>query len=201
MSKNMVGIYAGLLTHNQLIMKSHQNVYTGSQLAFLVGLRLLIGWHFLYEGLVKLWNPNWSAAGYLMDSKGPWEEYFYKLAGNPEMLKIADFLNVWGLILVGAGLIAGLMTRWAAVGGMLLLAMYYASHPPFIGLTYALPSEGSYLWVNKNLIELVALGVVMVFPTGNILGLDRFFRRKEATQSTVNNASGTTASQKETMSA
>ena len=33
--------------------------------------------------------------------------------------------------------------------------------------------EGSYLLVNKNLIELAALAVLWLFPTGKIIGLDR----------------------------
>ncbi len=44
--------------------------YSNTQLFWLVALRVLIGWHFLYEGLVKVINPNWSSAGYLMDSQG-----------------------------------------------------------------------------------------------------------------------------------
>ena len=35
----------------------------------LVVLRVLIGWHFLYEGISKLINPYWSSAAYLLDSK------------------------------------------------------------------------------------------------------------------------------------
>ena len=41
------------------------------QTAAIVALRMLIGWHFLYEGLAKLTNPYWTAAGYLAESKGP----------------------------------------------------------------------------------------------------------------------------------
>ena len=51
--------------------------------------------------------------------------------------------------------------------------MYYLSHPPLIGVKYALPSEGSYLFINKNLIEVFALAVLLVFPTGKHIGLDR----------------------------
>ena len=39
------------------------------QLYGLVTLRVLIGWHFLYEGIAKLINPYWSSAAYLLDSK------------------------------------------------------------------------------------------------------------------------------------
>ena len=148
--------------------------YTETQGWLLGILRMLIGWHLLYEGVVKLWNSGWSAGGYLMDSQGPFAEIFYALATNPDTLDIIDFLNVWGLILVGLGLIFGLFTRLALIGGIVLLSLYYLSHPPLIGVKYALPSEGSYLFVNKNLIEIAAMAVLLAFPTGRMLGLDRF---------------------------
>ena len=44
--------------------------YSNLQATSLVVLRILIGWHFLYEGLVKVTNPDWTAAGYLLDSGG-----------------------------------------------------------------------------------------------------------------------------------
>ena len=153
--------------------------YTRTQQTILVILRMLIGWHFLYEGIVKLWNPNWSAGGYLADSAGMFKKLFYWMAGNSSVLEVVDFLNVWGLILVGLGLITGFLTRWAVVGGIILLAFYYFSHPPLINTDYALPSEGSYLFVNKNLLEIFALATLLVFPTGHI-GLDRFLKRSNA---------------------
>ena len=151
--------------------------YTKTQERLLVILRMLIGWHFLYEGIVKLWNPNWSAGGYLMDSAGPFKALFYKMAGNPSLLAIIDVVNVWGLVLIGLGLILGLFTRWAIIAGIVLLAFYYLSHPPLVDVKYALPSEGSYLFVNKNLLELFALAVLLVFPTSQNFGLDRFLKR------------------------
>ncbi|MFO7671698.1 MAG: DoxX family membrane protein [Bacteroidales bacterium] len=148
--------------------------YTITQVWALVILRVAIGWHFLYEGLTKLFNPDWSSLGYLMDSKGFFEGVFQSLAGNPGALNVMDFLNVWGLILIGAGLIVGLFTRTALISGIVLLAFYYLSHPAIIGANYAIPSEGAYLWVNKNLIEMFALWVILLFPTWKSVGLDRF---------------------------
>jgi len=59
-------------------------------------------------------------------------------------------LNIAGLVLIGLGLILGSFTRLATIGGIILLAFYYLSHPPFIGLKYILPMEGSYLVVSKT---------------------------------------------------
>ncbi len=145
-----------------------------SQKIWLVALRLAIGWHFLYEGLVKLVNPNWSSVSYLLDSGGFMKNIFYSLAGNPDILTVVDLMTIWGLILIGLALILGMFCRVAVISGMVLLAFFYLSHPPFIGMKYAVPSEGSYLVVNKILIEMLALGVLYVLPASKEFGLDRF---------------------------
>ena len=153
--------------------------YTNTQLSWLVILRVAIGWHFLYEGLVKLMNPNWSSVGFLLDSRGCLESFFHSLTTSPNTVNIIDQLNIWGLILIGLGLILGFLARPACIFGIALLATYYLSHPPFSGLRYAVPSEGSYLIINKNLIELIALAVLFVFPSSRYIGIDRFiFKRR-----------------------
>jgi len=149
------------------------------QITALVSLRVLIGWHLLYEGLVKVINPDWSSVGYLLDSQWIFSGIFHAMAANQGVLAVADFLNVWGLILVGLGLILGSFTRLAAIGGMILMAFYYLSHPPFPGLSFALPEEGSYLIVNKNLVELFALWVLYKIPTGQVIGIDRILFGKK----------------------
>ena len=162
-------------------MKSIKYItYSTMQLFWLVALRVLIGWYFLYEGMVKLTNPNWSSVGYLLDSEGFLKGFYLSLASNPFILKTVDFLNIWGLIAIGLGLILGTFSRIAIIAGIILMGLYYFSHPPFIGLKYSLPMEGSYLFVNKILIELAALVVLFVFPTSKKIGLDRFiFSRKK----------------------
>lgn len=157
------------------------NNYSDFQLFWLVALRVAIGWHFLYEGVAKLANPNWSGVGYLLDSEGFLKEFYVNLASNPALLSTIDFLNIWGLIAIGLGLILGAFSRISVIAGIALLTLYYFSHPPFIGLKYSLPMDGSYLIVNKILIEIIALAVLCVFPTGNKIGLDRLifsYRKK-----------------------
>ncbi|NDV58075.1 DoxX family membrane protein [Bacteroides sp. 519] len=156
--------------------------YSGGQTFWLIALRCLVGWHFLYEGVTKLFNSSWSAYPYLMDSKGFFAETFYSIASNPALLDVVNYINVIGLTLVGLGLIAGCFFKLAAIGGICFLAMFYLSHPPFIGAAYMMPTEGTYLWVDKNLIEIGALMVLIYFPTSKNWGLDRYvlqlFNRK-----------------------
>jgi thiosulfate dehydrogenase [quinone] large subunit len=80
---------------------------------------------------------------------------------------------MWGLVAIGLGLILGLFTRLASLGGILLILMFYLCNPPFVGYFYSVPSEGSYLVVNKNLVELAALAVVFATGSGRVAGLDR----------------------------
>lgn len=148
--------------------------YSKPQIFWLVALRIIIGWHFLYEGLVKAVNPNWSSVGYLLDSAGFMKVFFYGLAANPATLSVVDFMNIWGLMAIGLGLILGAFNRITLPAGIVLLAFYYLSHPPFVGLKYDLPMEGSYLFINKNLIEIAAMIILFVFPSHRQIGIDRF---------------------------
>jgi thiosulfate dehydrogenase [quinone] large subunit len=132
------------------------------QQGFLVALRILIGWHFLYEGLHKLIHPEWSALGFL-------SEWIVSHAG---MLSTVDALNTWGLIAIGLGLVLGLFTRLASVAGAILLLLYYLFNPPFIGMELAGAVEGNYLLVNKTLIESVTLFYMAVTPLARQFGLD-----------------------------
>jgi thiosulfate dehydrogenase [quinone] large subunit len=153
--------------------------YSHLQLWSLVILRIFIGWHFLYEGLSKLFNPYWSSLGYLLESKGLFSFFFISLAANPVAVRVIDFLNIWGLILIGFCLIIGFFASLSTILGMILLFLYYIGQPPFIGLESTLPTESSYLIVNKTLIELIALLVLFVFPTSWNVGLDIFLSRKK----------------------
>jgi thiosulfate dehydrogenase [quinone] large subunit len=145
---------------------------TRAQVVAVVVLRVLIGWHFLYEGLSKLTSPGWSAAGYLMQSRGPLSGLFRWMAVHPDVLASVNLLNKWGLTAVGLGLILGCFTRTAASAGILLLLLFYLCNPSFPGYFYSIPTEGSYLIVNKNLVELAALLVVLVTGSGRAAGLD-----------------------------
>lgn len=150
------------------------------QVGTMVALRVLIGWHFLYEGLAKLANPYWTSAGYLAESRWLFKGLFVAIAASPGAVTVVDYINVGGQILIGVGLLFGLFTRWASLGGIVLLALYYIAAPPFVGYTYPMPAEGSYLIVNKVLIELAALLVVLAYPTSQTFGLDSFLARNKS---------------------
>jgi thiosulfate dehydrogenase [quinone] large subunit len=101
------------------------------------------------------------------------------MAENEQSLLIVNYLNIWGLIIIGLFLILGLFARQMIIAGIALLSLYYLSHPPFFNLDYVLPDSGSYWLVDKTLIEILALAVLLVFPTSKEVGLDRLIFKKK----------------------
>ena len=152
--------------------------YGRFQVTALVALRMLIGWHFLYEGIAKLTNPYWTSAGYLAEAKGLFQALALDVAANPTAVTVVDYLNEYGLVLIGLGLLFGALTRAAGIAGVVLLALYWLVAPPLPSYTYAMPAEGSYLVVNKIVIEAAALLVVLAFPASRRFGLDALFARE-----------------------
>jgi len=159
---------------------------TGFQQFCLVTLRTAIGWHFAYEGFYKLMLPGWtrtgeriaewSAAGYLKGATGPAAPLFHSTAGNASLMNVVDMAIPIGLFLVGMSLMLGLLTQVGCFGAIGFLTMFYLSQPPLSGMPQA-GAEGTYLLVNKNLIELIAVMTIFAFRTGAIAGLDQLLMR------------------------
>ncbi len=153
--------------------------YSDLQIFSLTFLRVLIGWHFLYEGFAKLFStPAWTAKSYLLGSVGPFSGIFHAMGANPAIMNIIDPVNMWGLILIGLSLFIGLFARPFKLFGIVLLLLYYFAYPPFSTVVINSPAEGSYWIVNKNLIEMAALFVLILFPTSHITGIDRYIHKK-----------------------
>jgi thiosulfate dehydrogenase [quinone] large subunit len=152
--------------------------YSSWQLTTLVALRMLIGWHLLYEGISKLIHPEWSSIGFLAESRGILSGFAEWLISSENILNAVDFLNTWGLIAIGLGLILGLFTRIASYAGAALLLLYYLMNPPWIGFEPSGPVEGNYLIVNKTIIEAVALLLLAAFSASGRFGLDSLIKLK-----------------------
>jgi uncharacterized membrane protein YphA (DoxX/SURF4 family) len=94
----------------------------------------------------------------------------------PPRVAWVDWSVRWGLVVIGACLLLGLWSRPAAFLGAVFLLMLYLSMPPWPWLPENLHVEGHYLFVNKNLIEMLALLVLATVPTGRWFGLDGLLR-------------------------
>jgi len=142
--------------------------YSREQTIVLVLLRLIVGYHFLFEGIDKLFSPNWTSAHFLLQTDWILSGFFHYLASSEMLLSIVDVLNIWGQILIGISLITGLFSYVAALCGALMLLFYYLAIPPFIE---------SHIFIDKNLLELFALIIIALFPTSRIVGIDLLLKK------------------------
>src|ERR1051325_1888736 len=107
---------------------------------FLGAARLALGGIFLWAFLDKLlglgfstpaaraWvNSGSPTKGYLATATGPLAGFFQSIAGNP----VTGALFMLGLLSVGVALLSGVLVRAAGVAGALMMALMYASHPPW----------------------------------------------------------------------
>lgn len=84
----------------------------------------------------------------------------------------ADWIMKHGLLVAGACLIFGLFTRLAAFVAAGLVTLIFLAMMPLPNWPLPAQSEGNYLYVNKTLIEVLALMCLAFIPTGRWVGVD-----------------------------
>jgi uncharacterized membrane protein YphA (DoxX/SURF4 family) len=77
------------------------------------------------------------------------------------------------LTAIGSCLLLGLFTPFAAVAAALQLGIFYFASPPWPGLPAA-TLGGHYLYIDRNLIELLAACVIATTGTGKWVGVDAY---------------------------
>lgn len=142
-------------------------------------LRVAIGWHFLYEGLTKILQENWTSSGFLLNTSGFLSGFYHWLASSPFLLQTTDLLNIYGLLIIGFALFIGLFCRIASLSGALLLALYYFAYPPF-GNPLMNSADGHLFIVDKLFIEASVLVFLFFYweKGYSIDSLVLFFRRR-----------------------
>ncbi|GEM_PF-161882 len=126
-------------------------------------LRIIVGWLFLYAGMTKLLDPEWSAAGYLKSAQTfPWLYHWLASASN---LAWVNFLNVWGQLLIGMALITGTMTVAASYSAIVMMLLFYFPVLKF-------PAVGHGLLVDEHIIYAAALWVLATMKAGEYYGGD-----------------------------
>jgi len=133
-------------------------------------LRIALGWLFLYAGLTKIMNPEWTAAGFLNNAEN--FQGVFSWFGSASNIGWVDFLNQWGQFLIGLGLITGTLTRLSSFFGIILMALYYLPdlNFPYIG-------EHGYI-VDEHLIYALSLLVLVQLNAGQYFGFDKLLSKK-----------------------
>jgi uncharacterized membrane protein YphA (DoxX/SURF4 family) len=93
-------------------------------------------------------------------------------AADPRFLKTLDVGTAWFLFGVGLTLLFGVLTRTSCVLAAGFLLLTYLSTPAFPWLPVPPNQEGSYFFVSKNVIEMLALFALATTPSGRWFGVD-----------------------------
>jgi thiosulfate dehydrogenase [quinone] large subunit len=145
-------------------------------------LRIGVGIIFLWAGLEKLLAPEaFSAAGFLEFGTGgslgwpfvsgevaegtvynPTQDFWVALAGNETAMSVINILVPWGQIGIGFGLILGLLTRFSAAMGALMMLFFFIAAWDF-----------AYGVVNQHLAYALVTGFIGLIGAGNYYGADR----------------------------
>jgi uncharacterized membrane protein YphA (DoxX/SURF4 family) len=94
----------------------------------------------------------------------------------PAFLKYLDAGTAWFLFIVGGTLLFGLFTRTSCVLAAGFLLMTYLNTPALPWLPVPPNQEGSYYFVSKNVIEMLALLTLATTPSGRWFGIDGILR-------------------------
>lgn len=127
-------------------------------------LRLGLGWLFTYAGLTKIADSSWSAAGYLNNAET--FSGLFSWFASPANIGWVNFVNEWGLLVIGVCLLIGLWVRWASVAGIVLMALYYF---PILNFPYA--GDHSFI-VDEHIIYIFVLWLFILADAGKYKGLD-----------------------------
>jgi uncharacterized membrane protein YphA (DoxX/SURF4 family) len=107
-------------------------------------------------------------------------------------LTCINLMTAWGLTIIGGCLLLGLLTRTNCILAALFLLMTYLCTPPWPWFLAAPNNEGFYYFINKNVIEMLALLVLATTESGRWFGLDAllhetwgFFRGRPVQQPRV----------------
>jgi thiosulfate dehydrogenase [quinone] large subunit len=146
-------------------------------------LRVVVGIVFLWAGLEKILGEGlgtWSAAGFLEFATcgtlgwpfvteiaegqcfNPTQSFWVGLAGNETAMTVIGYLVPLGQFGIGVSLILGLLTRFGAAMGTLMMLFFFLAAWDF-----------QYGIVNQHLTYAVVTAFVGYIGAGNYLGLDR----------------------------
>ena len=100
------------------------------------------------------------------------ERWLWLVPKSWTLIDFLDWSTRWFLLVVGILLMVGLFTRMSCFAAAVFLLLTFLTQMPLPWIPAPPNSEGNYLVVNKNVIEMVALLVLMTTRSGCWFGLD-----------------------------
>ena len=137
--------------------------------AFILGLRLAMGWIFIWAGFDKL-ITDWSAGYWLTNlTKGPFKELFVDMGQSQAALDVVDPLVIWGQILIGFSLILGIFTRFGLLMAATQMFLFY--------IAALWPEFNPFM--DEHIVYILIFALLGALGAGRVLGLDALLERAE----------------------
>jgi thiosulfate dehydrogenase (quinone) large subunit len=147
----------------------------------MAGLRIVIGWTFLWAFLDKLFGLGYATPeakswlnggsptkGFLSSATGPFAGFYHDIAGTG----VANWLFMLGVAGIGTAFLLGIGTRVAAVSGAIMYLMMWS---------VVLPPVSNPV-VDEHIIGAFAVVALALFAAGDTLGLGRWWKSQPVVQ-------------------
>ena len=136
---------------------------------FLLILRFLMAWTFIYAASHQAFDPSFSIVGFLNHTKT--FRGFFSIFTGPEIAPVFSFLVAWGHLAIGLSLLSGCLVRLSAPIGAAILFLYWMAHMdfPFI-------SDRNNFIVDYHIVYITVLLYLTAKNAGQYLGLDAWLK-------------------------
>ena len=132
-------------------------------------IRIVMGWLCFYAGITKVINPAWSSVGYLKSAQT--FSGFYTWLANSDWIGVVNWLNAWGLTLLGVSLLLGALVRLSSILGALLMLLYY-----FPVLSFPYVGSHSFI-IDEHIIYILVLALLFSYNAGKKWGIDNYLTK------------------------
>lgn len=128
-------------------------------------LRLSMAWVFLYAASHQVFEPGWSATGFLAHTRT--FNAFFSLFTGPVAGPVVSFLVEYGHLLIGISLLLGAMLRASATAAIVLMILYWMAHMDFPYI-----SNTNNFLLDDHIVYALVLGLLIATRAGHRWGMD-----------------------------
>lgn len=151
------------------------NTNSTAERAVIFLLRLTMAWTFLYAASHQVFEPGWSATGFLAHTK-TFHDFFVLFTG-PVVGPIVSILVEYAHLLIGLSLLVGLLTRVSSIAAIALMMLYWMAHMDFPYI-----SDTNNFIVDEHIVYALVLGLLIVKHAGHVWGLDGWVSHKSVVE-------------------
>jgi thiosulfate dehydrogenase (quinone) large subunit len=148
---------------------SREITHSGGEKAFIVFLRLTMGWTFLYAGIHHFGDDKF-VLGFLSHVK-TFHDVYAPLT-NPTLLPVLTFLVEYGHLLIGLSLVSGLLVRVSAPFAIMLMILYWTAH-----MNFPYIEDVNNFLIDYHIVYAGCLGYLIAKRAGHVFGLDGVVER------------------------